>query len=400
MSGRSREATSTIKGYYFQFDYYVLRLLCLQSDEAFVCVEGIEDVDIITDDSIEAVQCKYCEDTKCYPSKVGEALRPMLRHFADHKDGQAYRYKLYGHYKSGQDGIPDGFDIDYAKDKFFTYKEKGVNHVLHDELGLKDSDIKKFLSRLELQLDANSYEDQYEEIISQLQLVIGCTEYDARYFYYNNAVAFVKRVAVKKTKTARTLTKREFLAEIGKKHELFDKWYIEYIGYEKYYKAARKEFFTATNISPSHRLFLIECDHECTDTELTGVIMEIGRKWSKVSKREPNPFCPYIYLHGLSGSRLVNVKKRLIENEFFFWDGYEYKGAVFNPSALARPINSFLGIRAKIINKQNEIDAVLRECKTVRAVYQFFLQKPFYNREQFAGKDFQILRTNDVTKII
>lgn len=74
---RSREATSTIKGYYFQFDYYILQLLYLRSDNASVCVEGIEDVDIIMDEFTEAVQCKYYEETKCVPSKVGEAIRPI-----------------------------------------------------------------------------------------------------------------------------------------------------------------------------------------------------------------------------------------------------------------------------------------------------------------------------------
>ena len=396
---RCREATSTIKGYYFQFDYYILRLLYLQDDNASVCVEGIEDVDVIFDDTVEAVQCKYYEETKCVPSRVGEAVRPMLRHFAENKN-KNYRYKLYGHYKSGQDSIPDGFDLEFAKSKFFTYKEKSVEHYLHNELNLSDADLTEFLGRLELQLDANTYEEQYEEIISQLQQVIGCTEYDARFFYYNNAVTFVKRTAVKKTKPGRTVSKVQFLREIGKKQELFDMWYIEFIGFEKYYRAARKQFFSNTNISPAHRLFLIDCDGNSNDMELVQIIMEISKKWSKISKREPNPFCPYFYFHGVPNSRLANVKKLLIENEYYILDGHEYEGSSFNPAALTRPINSFLGIRAKIINKQDEIVAVLEECNSSKYVYQFFLQKPFFNQRKWLGKAFQILRTSDVIKII
>lgn len=49
---RSREATSTIKGYYFQFDYYILQLLYLRSDNASVCVEGIEDSDFLLEEII------------------------------------------------------------------------------------------------------------------------------------------------------------------------------------------------------------------------------------------------------------------------------------------------------------------------------------------------------------
>ena len=181
---------------------------------------------------------------------------------------------------------------------------------------------------------------------------------------------------------------------------MFDKWYIEYIGYEKYYKEVRKQFFTATNISPVHRFFLVECDTGITDSELVSVIKEISRKWGKFSKREPNPFCPYVYLHGLSDARLASVKKLLIENECYIWDGYEYKGAEFNPSALVRPINSFLGVRIKMVNKQNEIDSVLAMCQSAKAVYQFFMKEPFYNRQGLMGKEFQILRTCDVSKMI
>lgn len=397
---RSREAISTIKGYYYQFDYYILRLLYLQGDNSAVCIEGVEDVDVITDETTEAVQCKYYEGTRCTPSAVGEAVRPMLRHFSDHKESQMYRYKLYGHYKSGQNSIPDDFDLDYAKKHFFTFTEKNKVHALHDELGLTDADITEFLGRLELQLDANSYDEQYEEIISQIQKVIGCTDYDARFFYYNNAVAFVKKVAVKKTRIARTISKEQFLAEVGKKRELFDKWYIEFIGYEKYYRAARKEFFTVTNVSPINRFFLMECDACVTDTDLAELIMEISIKWSKNSKREPSPFCPYIYLQGLTDERLMNVKKLLVANEFYFWDGHDYKGAAFSSASLVRPINDFLGIRAKIINKKNEIDTVISECNNSKAVFEFYTTKPFYDRTNIYGKEFQIMRTMDVKKIV
>ena len=397
---RSREAISTIKGYYFQFDYYILQLLCLQSDDASVCIEGVEDVDIIMNEFTEAVQCKYYEETRCVPSKVGEAIRPMLRHYANNKGERMYRYKLYGHYKSGMDTIPEDIDVDYAKEKLFTYKDKGNEHILYEELNLDDVDIKKFLDKLELQLYAESYEEQFEKIIVQLQSVIGCAEYDARFFYYNNAVTFVKNVAVKKTKLARTVTKGQFIAEIKRKQELFDRWYIEYIGFDKYYKAVRKQFFSINNISPSHRFFLVEYDGISSDSDLAEIVMETSRKWSKTSKRELHPFCPYIYLHGLSDTRLSNVKKLLTENDYCIWDGYEYKDATFNPSALSRPINAFLGVRAKIINKKCEIDVVLAECKGSKEVYQFFLQKPFYEREKYVGRNFQILRTEDVTKMI
>lgn len=401
MASRSRDAVSTIKGYYFQFDYYILQLLQLQEDEEFVRIEGIEDVDIIIPDVIEAVQCKYYDGTRCTPSVVGKAIRPMLVHFAEHKDDPVcYRYSLFGHYSSGQESIAAPITVEYAKQKFFTYTEDGKKHELHNELGLSDPDLKDFLKRLSLQLNANTYEAQIEEIIVLLQNVIHCAEYDARFFYYNNAVSFVKEVAVKRTPIARTISKKRFLEAINKKRDLFDRWYIEYVGFEKFYRATRKKFFTQTNVSPINRIFLIESDESMDDTDLAELIMKIGEKWSRLSLREKTPFCPYVYLHGIPASRLANIKNILFENNFHIWDGYEYKDALFSPSSLTRPVNHYVGVKVKMINKMSQIDPVLDTCNGAKAVYQFYLDKPFYDRDGIMGGKIQIQNTRDVQKII
>ena len=41
-----REAVSTIRGYFYQFDYTILKVLELEHDDDTICIEGIEDVDI------------------------------------------------------------------------------------------------------------------------------------------------------------------------------------------------------------------------------------------------------------------------------------------------------------------------------------------------------------------
>jgi hypothetical protein len=43
---KSRSAESTIIGYYYQFDYFILKLLQCQNDSDSVTIEGIEDVDL------------------------------------------------------------------------------------------------------------------------------------------------------------------------------------------------------------------------------------------------------------------------------------------------------------------------------------------------------------------
>ena len=401
MAGRSRDAVSTIKGYYYQFDYYILQLLSLENDNDSVRIEGIEDVDIITEDSTKAVQCKYYDGTACSPSVVGKAIRPMLIHFSENKANQpAYSYRLFGHYGSGQSSIVQPLTVEFAKQKLFTYTEKNVHHVLHTELGLADDEIQRFLDKLDLQLYATIYEDQVESIIGRIQNVLQCSEYDARFFYYNNAVSFVKEIAVKKTTSARTVTKKRFIDSICSKRVLFDKWYIEYIGFEKYYRASRKECFTKANVSPAHRLFLLDCTPDCKPVELADIVIKICEKWSKLSVRERMPFCPYIYLNGLSSSRLAEVKRILYENDFHIWDGYEYKDADFEAKSLTRQINYNSGINAKIINKADHINMVLEACDGLKEVFQFYVGKPFYTRGSVRGRDFQVQHTVDILKII
>lgn len=401
MANRSRDAISTIKGYYFQFDYFILQLLYLQNENSTVCIEGIEDVDILAPDGVKAIQCKYYEGTNCSPSVIGEAVRPMVRHFAEHKDDSIkYTYKLFGHYKSGQESIPNEITVDFLKSRLLTYTEKKVKHETHSELGLNDQDLSAFIKRIEFVLDANTYEEQVEEVIRQLRLVFHCTEYDARFFYYNNALSFVKEVAIKKRATSRIVSKKKFLEIIGTKNKLFDQWYVEFVGFEKYYKAVKRQFFTQVNISPKNRFFLVECDKQISDTDIANIVMKVSDNWSRLSQREQNPFCPFIFLHGLSPQRLVEVKNILLDNDFHIWDGYEFKDAVFSPTSLVRPVNRHIGVKAKMINRISQIADVLNACTGAKELYQFYISKPYFSESKYILKSFQLRSTEDILKII
>lgn len=403
---RSREAISTIKGYYFQFDFFILQLLQLQSDDGYVQIEGIEDVDVArASNDIEAVQCKYYEGVTCTPSVIGKAIRPMLRHFAKFKDGDGgndirYCYRLFGYYKSGQDSVEKHLTVEYVKRKFFTYSEDGKKRKLHIELKLSDSDLENFLQRLELDLYATTYDEQIEKIIKQLQKVFRCTEYEARYFYYTNALSFVKRISVEKNSLSRRVSKKKFLKEICTKQCLFDTWYIEHVGFEKFYKDTRKEFFSKLNVQYAHRIFLIECDDVINDVELVELLMKISENWSKLSRRVIKTFCPYVHIYGISATRLSRIKEILLENDFHVWDGYEYKDANFSPSSLTRQVNSYTGVKLKMINEFSQIDTVFNVCNGMKVIYQFYLNKPFYENNMAIGKSFLVRSTLDVGKIV
>ena len=80
-----REAVSTIRGYFYQFDYTILKVLELEHDDDTICIEGIEDVDISNEDNITFHQCKCYEETEYNHSVIAPAVRWMLKHFSENK---------------------------------------------------------------------------------------------------------------------------------------------------------------------------------------------------------------------------------------------------------------------------------------------------------------------------
>ena len=78
---KERSAIATIKGYYYQFDYFILQLLKCNNETDSICIEGIEDVDLKTVDESTAIQCKYYAGTEYNHSVIAQPLRYMLDHY-------------------------------------------------------------------------------------------------------------------------------------------------------------------------------------------------------------------------------------------------------------------------------------------------------------------------------
>src|SRR3546814_12243601 len=81
----------------------IVRLL-ESSKHGSVTVEGIEDIDLNDGSASAFVQCKYYEGTEYNHSAIKQTVIHMLRHFhaAGCPSDQVFKYRLYGHYKSGQ----------------------------------------------------------------------------------------------------------------------------------------------------------------------------------------------------------------------------------------------------------------------------------------------------------
>jgi len=389
----SRAAIDTIKGYFYQFDYFILKLLEAPHDTNTICIEGIEDVDINSADETIAIQCKYYAGTEYNHSILGKPIRLMLEHYVSKKE--KCRYAIYGHYSSGQHKLPDNFDIQFLKKHFLTYS----GHMLHEELKLNDKKLADFMRKLTININAPSYEEQEKQIYDKLKHIFSCSDNEAD-FYYNNALQEVKRLSTMKDENDRKIKKKDFISHINKKDFLFDIWFLKKKGINKYCKTIKNQFFTMYNISPYERFFLLECDDLISIVDLKVVLQNISKKWSKLSRYSKHSFCPYVYLHNISDSKFIEVKKLLQSDGFYFIDGYDFKNADFSVNSICKKATNQNEIKLKIINQKEQINDILKSMSVTREIYQFFCNEIFYINTKHKHIKIFIERTNNINDII
>ncbi|GAB6112082.1 DUF4297 family anti-phage-associated protein [Desulfomicrobium salsuginis] len=401
-----RSAVDTIRGYFYQFDYSILRVLQLPGPGDSIAVECIEDVDIRTATEVTAIQCKYYSGTEYNHSVIKPAVRYMLSHFKAIRDEgkSVIRYSLCGHYSAGQHKLTLPIDVAFLKQHFLTYSERKVERRHHDELGLSDADLAEFLSVLDVDINAASFEAQFAQVIRELQAAYGCSPFTAEYFYYNNALALMRELSIQPLPTDRTITKRAFLERSDTSSVLFNEWFVRKKGEKAHFAALRKEYFSGLNLSPFERFFLFEVDPTTlVRSDLKDVLHILSKKWSKTTKRDGNSsFCPYVYVHGLPADELVGLKKELATEGFGFIDGYDFHGADFNVKSIAKPATHNNGIKLKVLNSIADLAATVGAVTKTREVYQFHLGKSYFDPANKAVKHVQIQlqKLTDIKAII
>jgi hypothetical protein len=401
-----RSAVDTIRGYFYQFEYSILSVLQLSDPDHSIDIECIEDVDIRTATEVTAVQCKYHACTEYNHSVIKPAVMYMLSHFktirAEMKP--TVKYSLRGHYSAGHDKLKVPIDVAFLKQHFLTYSEKKVERRHYEELGLTDVDLAEFLSVLDVDINAASFEDQFAQVIRELQTAYDCTPFTAEYFYYNNALAQMRWLSIQPQPANRTITKRAFLKQSDTSSVLFNEWFVRKKGEKAHFAALRKEYFARLNLSPFERFFLVEVDPgTLVRSDLKDVLHTLSKKWSKTTKRDGNSsFCPYVYVHGLPADELVALKKELATEEFGFIDGYDFQGADFNVKSIATPATHNNGIKLKVLNSIADVAAAVNAVTNTRHVYQFHLGESYFDLVNASVKHvkIQLKKLTDIKSII
>ncbi len=400
-----RSAVDTIRGYFYQFDMSIRSVLELANDTDGIAIECVEDIDLRAAADMTAIQCKYYAKSEYNHSVIKEAVMYMLSHFKEVKSGikPKISYVIRGHYASGQEKLRNGIDVEFLKKNLLTYTTGKVKRYHHTELDLDDTDLAQFLSLLTVDINALEFDKQFQEVISQLKAAFSCTSFSAEFFYYNNALRVIKELAIRSNPADRTITKKEFLERVNTSSILFNEWFVQKKGKTLHLASLRKEYFTALNISPFERFFLVEIDPASyIRAELKELVFILSKKWSKTTKLEPNSFCPYLFVQGLPEDELLALKKELSVEDFKFVDGYDYQGADFSANSIAQKATHKNGIKIKILNSLSNLADTVNSITKTRKLYQFHLGQTYFelNNQSIAHVKIQVEQLSDIKGVI
>ncbi|MCL7931345.1 DUF4297 family anti-phage-associated protein [Halomonas llamarensis] len=386
----TREAIDTITGYFYQFDKTILELLQQEDTDVSICIEGIEDIDIVNANETNAVQCKYSAKTEYNHSVIKNPIILMLRHFAENRHGDI-KYHLYGHYKSGHEKLP-ALTCDVLKSNFLTYtktdkdtdgNKKKITNYVHNELSLTDSDLEEFLSLLMLDIRAPSIEEQYEKIIQEIASIINVSPLEAELYHYNSALKIIRDLSIEQNRDDRYITKSDFLKRIRVKDEIFDAWFIKRKGREEYIKSVKREYLSnGLNMEPFDRFFLIDCNFDENLPELEEVVLLLANKWSKLSKRQKPKFCPSIYLNGLKPDKLIELKNRIYSKGTVFLDPYPFKGSTLCTQHFYAEPSIENRVKFKFVDTIEDLKILINESGSTVEIYQFYKDQIYFDTNQ------------------
>jgi len=328
----------------------------------------------------------------------------MLQHFKELKDSSwpQIKYHLYGHYKSGHDKLSLPINVSFLKDKFLTYTSNKKKEEEHINLGLSDTDLQEFLDLLSVNIEAKSYEDQFNNILSLLMSNFSCDKFEAEYYYYNNALNEIRRIAIENNISDRKISKRDFINRIDNKQLLFNKWFVELKGKKQFHRELKDKYFRTLNKSPFERFFIIDLPTSYSLNELKDLVFIISKRYSNLKRREPQTYCPYVFFNNLAEADLLELKKQLFTEEFIFIDGVPYKGADFSAREISKKADYNNGIKIKLLKAQTEISDTLEYVSKTKKIYQFYFENVVYTNTNNGTSNIkiQISDLNNIKEII
>lgn len=284
-------ANSTIRGFYYQFNKTLFEVLNTE-ENATVIPEGlVEDVDVITDDTYKAIQCKYHETTNKYEESI--LYQPILEmmlsyYYYENNSHHNIEYVLYIHLAGNETNvvIDTGFitrmlntknkeliikyicrilDVQdirilnlIEKSKRTEEDKKQISeYILKNNSSLTSKvDIAAFLSKFIL-----CFGESYSELVYQVKTLmcsLDMSKDEVDKFFYPNAINVIAENSQKRNPEERKIVKNLFLSKIKEdRNILITKWTKKLGNYNKLLKYKKDQLSINLQIATRKRIFIL-----------------------------------------------------------------------------------------------------------------------------------------------
>ena len=382
----NREASATIRGYIYQFDATIMKILA--SEYGVLCtVEDVEDFDIHSPESSSYYQCKYYAAQKLTASVLRDVVLPMLEHYLSLElhERTNKRYHLYGYFKESS---YEDINITYEDLKTILVRRvKLTNEAgetsyqsinIQDEIGASDDDLNSFVSQFSLEL-CSEYNEHKKGVIAELKSALNVSQLEAESYIYPSALTLVSALACQKRVQDRMITKETFLKEIRPNLALYSFWFLREKKKLAYCREIRAKYFTRINIDPIARFFIIKLPENTSDANILEILLAIRKKWSShMNRRKPNSdrYAPYVFIRNLAPNHLADIKTRLHQDGYVFVDGYPFQGSMFSIQSICQDQTYQNKISIRFLNSKDDLMNCLAQINQPRSIYQFFTERP------------------------
>ena len=387
-----RIADSTIKGFMYQFNLSLNEIL--KSTNEIVKIEGIiEDIDMINQEDITAIQCKYHEEVEKFQwSKVSKPILQMLKTYTN-SEGKNISFILHAFFPSEQLGekvvtkteiseMLNTRNIEYICDyiahikkiedseikklvskerKTKEEKEKIRQYFITNELAVL-CDIDDFLNnrfRFVVGREYSGLEEENKVLLCQN----GFSQDDVNDIVFPNAIQKIASLSILKEDEDRNITKKELLEELkGIRKTAITRWTRELSNYKELLTRRRKQLGRSLNINYRKRCFVFE------PTQIEDFEQEIVlfiKNYIDIYCCKPKLHIPAIFcILGYDKEKIEGLISRLYEKGIEAETGY--RGNVFYPEAFVKDPerkigDNWLQFKIKICSDNEEcIEAINR----------------------------------------
>ncbi|UJL45790.1 hypothetical protein KFZ58_15585 [Virgibacillus sp. NKC19-16] len=378
-----------IKGFNFQYDYILMKIIEESDYEKLIEIEQTEDYS----DKNVIVQVKYKERTSYTKSQIKKPVCQLLQLFKTDKRTPI----LYAFFQNKKEEEILTIDVNYLNEIIGDCKVGNTQYTFDEKLKVE------FVAKFNL-IFTSAFQSQFENLIYKITEEFSCSEEEAC-IYYAQMYKYIEQKVVNNPpdqKKNRICNKYELIELIrGNKELIFYSAYSDFLGKEKYYSLIYNKYFRESNINFHERIFIIEVHGNTDKNELKEIIYRLRDRFFKKASLKKGTLikspAPYICFYNISAEVLKIIKTELLEEGYFFRDGFSFENADFNLQNVIEKCNPQNNIELKFINKIDYLDVIINSIKGIKKVYNLYTDSSIA-RQGFTDFNYiQIEKPDDIT---